>query len=238
MVWLFTVCVRAVVISAFRLIGATVRIIDDPIARFEEYHRQGHNVVFALWHEFSVVGIYWYRHRGGSALVDHSWRGDVLAGVLNHFGFQDFRISSVRRPRPNARGVLGFIRYLKQGHDGTIAMDGPVGPARRPKPGILHIAAKTGALIVPAGACFSHSIKLRNRWDNYQIPLPFSRVHLVFGDPIKVPPDFRSRESELLEELTQATTSVTEEAGRQARRYALRRKKPSRPAARVWKRVA
>lgn len=213
------------VIAAFRCIGASCRIIDDPIDAVREQHRRGRQVIFALWHEFSVVGIYWYRHRGGSALVDHAWRGDVLAGVLNHFGFQDFRISSFdSRPRKSARGVLGFVRYLREGHDGTIAMDGPIGPAREPKPGVIHIAAKSGAVILPAGAYFSHSIRVPGRWDNFQIPLPFSRVHIVFDDPIEVPRDVRGREQELLARIKEATSRATSEARRRGRRYPFARR--------------
>ncbi len=223
MVWLLTFLVRSVVLSMYRLIGASVRIIDDPIDRFRAYRRQGTRVIFGVWHEYSVVGIYWYRHRGGSALVEDSWRGDVLAYVLNHFGFMDFRISSRNRPKKSARGVLGFIRYLKSGHDGTIAMDGPLGPARVPKPGIVHIAGKSGNVIIPAGAWFSHSITFRKRWDNYQIPLPFSRLHLHFGEPIVVPPDFRSREAELLEQVRRATDEAAAIAEREGRSYRRRR---------------
>ncbi len=228
MVRLFTLFSRAVHIAIYRLLGDSVRIIDDPVDRFRRYHRDGTYVLFAVWHELSVVGIYWYRHRGGSALVDDSWRGDVLAGVLNHFGFKDFRISSGNRPRKDARGVLGFVRYLRGGHDGTVAPDGPRGPARVPKPGILHIAARSGNVIVPAGAYFSHKIRLK-RWDDYQVPLPFSRCHLVFGEPIRVPPDFKGREAELLERLRIATNAVTDEAERVGRRYRANRKRVRMP---------
>ncbi|TVQ24286.1 MAG: DUF374 domain-containing protein [Spirochaetaceae bacterium] len=223
MVWLLTVLIRSVVLSMYRLIGASIRIIDDPIDRFRRYRRQGTRVIFGVWHEYSVVGIYWYRHKGGSALVEDSWRGDVLAYILNHFGFMDFRISSRNRPKKSARGVLGFIRYLKKGHDGTIAMDGPLGPARVPKPGIIHIAGKSGNVIVPAGAWFSHSITFRKRWDNYQIPLPFARLHLHFGEPIVIPPDYRSREAELLEQVRRATDEAAALAEHKGRTYRRRR---------------
>ncbi len=207
------------------MIGSSIRIVDNPIDAVRSYHRSGHRVLFAIWHEFSVIGMYWYRRRNSGGLVDDSFRGDVLAGVLHHFGITDFRVKSgvperlARHSTSRSRSVPAFIRFIKEGHDGMIAMDGPFGPARIGKPGIIHIAGRSSAVIVPVGAYFSHAIPVRRRWDNYQIPLPWSRLHLVLGDPIEVPPDFRSRIDELLEKLNAETNRATEEAERIGRAW-------------------
>lgn len=211
-------------IALYRLIGASTRVIDSPMDQIRAYHRQGHNLIFAIWHEFSVIGIYWYRHRHASALIEDSWKGDVLSDVLHHFGFQAFRIGRDGRLRRPSRGMLSFIRFLRRGYDGTIAMDGPDGPARQAKPGILHIAAKSGNLILPAGAYFSHALRFGWRWDNYQIPLPFSRLHIVLGEAIAVPEDIRGREQEFLSQLNAATDQATAEARRIGRRHPHRRR--------------
>ncbi|TVQ24287.1 MAG: DUF374 domain-containing protein [Spirochaetaceae bacterium] len=220
----FSIITRLFLIAVYRTIGNTVRIVDNPIREVRKYHRQGRRVIFALWHEYSVVGIFWYRHRHGSALVANSWKGDVLGNVLRHFGTQDFRARDEKRPLNKAQGILGFVKYLRDGHDGSITVDGPFGPARRGKPGILQIAAKTGHLIVPVGAYFSHSLKVRGRWDDYRIPIPFGRLHIVLGDPIEVPSDYRSREQELLEQLDSATNEAEERAKRAAKTYWKRRR--------------
>ncbi len=103
-------------------------------------------------------------------------------------------------------------------------MDGPVGPAREPKPGVIHIAAKSGAVVFPAGAYFSHAITVPGRWDNFQIPLPFSRVHIVFDEPVEIPRDIRGREQEFLDRIKAATSRATEEARRRGRRYPIARR--------------
>lgn len=218
-----TLVFRTIFIVLYRFLGSTVRVVgdplDDPRERLRGYRREGKHVIFGVWHGMSTVNIFWYRHRGGSALVEDSWRGDVLAGVLNHFGFRDFRISTGHRPRKSERGVLGFVRFLRQGHDGSIAMDGPAGPARVPKPGILHIAARSGLPILPSGAFYTRSIRLGKRWDGFEIPLPFSRCHVAFGDPIFVPPTYRAAETELIETIRVATEHAGEAARRAAREY-------------------
>lgn len=225
MIGVVQLIIRGFLIGAFRIIGLSVRVIDNPMDQIVEHHRNGQQVLFAVWHEFSVVGIYWYRHKRASALVGDSWKSDILAGIMRHFGFTDFRTNATGKLRRDGRGVLGFIRYLRAGHDGTIAMDGPNGPARQAKPGILHIALKSNTIIIPCGAYFSHAITFNNRWDNYQVPLPFSRVHILFGDPFVIPEDFRSRESEILAQLNQATTDITEQARRVGDAYKRRGRK-------------
>ncbi|MFW5802085.1 MAG: lysophospholipid acyltransferase family protein [Spirochaeta sp.] len=226
MIRLFTIITSAAMISLYRLIGLTIRVVDDPMNQLEQQHRNGNHFIFGIWHEFSVIGIYWYRHQRAAALVSDSWKGDVLSRIMHHFGFRAYRTNSGGKERGGIKqhgaGVLGFIRYLREGHDGTIAMDGPLGPARQAKPGILHIAAKSGNFIIPAGAYFSHAIRLKNRWDNYQIPLPFSRLHLVFGEPFEIPDDFRSREPEIIKALNTITNKTTAQAQQRGRMYAHR----------------
>ncbi|GAB6090700.1 lysophospholipid acyltransferase family protein [Spirochaeta dissipatitropha] len=226
MSYVYTRFMTAVMIAFYRLIGLTVRVKESPMDTIRAYHKSGRKVIFGIWHEYSVVGIYWYRHKRGSALVSSARNGEILSGIMRHFGFQDFRVTS-HNTRANGRGVLGFIRYLKEGHDGTIAMDGPDGPARKAKPGILHVGAKTGNLVLPCGACFSHSIAVRGRWDNFQIPLPFSRAHIVFGEPFEIPDDFRQREDEVLKELNKKTDEIAETARRLCKTHRNRKKSVS-----------
>lgn len=209
MVRLLKWCVGNTMIALYRILGSSITIVNNPLHEINVHRREGRRVIFAIWHEFSVIGIYWYRRRNAAALVDDSFRGDVLAMVLNHFGIRDFRIKSSQADPKRTAGIPGFIRYLKEGHDGLIAIDGPFGPARLGKPGILQIAGRTGHVIVPLGAYFSHAIKVRRRWDNYQIPLPFSRLHITLGEPIEVPRDYKAQQATLLEHLNEATNAVT-----------------------------
>ena len=118
--------------------------------------------------------------------------------------------------------MVGFVRFLRQGHDGSSAMDGPSGPARIPKPGILHVAARSGFPIIPSGAYYTRSVRLGKRWDAFEVPLPFSRCYVVFGDPIVVPPTYRGNETELLETIRLATEEAGETAKRAAREYHMR----------------
>lgn len=59
-------------------------------------------------------------------------------------------------------------------------MDGPLGPRHKPKELLPYLAKKANSDIYFVSFTNSPSINLKKRWDNYSIPLPFSRIEVVF----------------------------------------------------------
>jgi hypothetical protein len=74
----------------------------------------------------------------------------------------------------------------ERGLAGAITPDGPRGPRCILQPGSLLVARLAGALIVPVALGFSHK-KVFESWDAFQIPWPFARARLVFGEPVSLP---------------------------------------------------
>ena len=68
-----------------------------------------------------------------------------------------------------------------------MAPDGPAGPARVLKKGVLHVSAQAGVPIVPVRIRCSRSVTLRS-WDRKIIPLPFATISVHFSAPIRVDP--------------------------------------------------
>jgi hypothetical protein len=87
-----------------------------------------------------------------------------------------------------ARRLLALIRQMKQGKNLYLNPDGPDGPSHEPKQGVVFIARKARALIVPAAAYTATGFRIP-RWDRYVVPLPFSRIAVVLGEPLEVPPE-------------------------------------------------
>ena len=79
--------------------------------------------------------------------------------------------------------MLEMVRAMKNGRDGVMAVDGSTGPRYKVKPGVFFIAERSGAPIIPAAVAAARAIRLRYRWDHYLVPLPFTRVAIVFGAP-------------------------------------------------------
>ena len=77
----------------------------------------------------------------------------------------------------------------------AITPDGPRGPSKIVQGGVMAMARKSGAYLVPCGVSARPRV-LAKSWDRYMVPLPFSRCLMNFGDPLKVPPNATDEEVE------------------------------------------
>ena len=87
-----------------------------------------------------------------------------------------------------SRKLIELMRKISSGKNFLIHPDGPAGPAYKVKPGLSYIAKKTGTVIIPIGCYCRHAYHVP-RWDRYTLPMPFSKVHIHFGEPYTIPKD-------------------------------------------------
>jgi lysophospholipid acyltransferase (LPLAT)-like uncharacterized protein len=97
-------------------------------------------------------------------------------------------------------------------------MDGPRGPARVMKKGMLVLALETGSWFIPMACSGSRVITFHKAWDKTIIPKPFSTMYLAFGTPIKIPKASSKEEIERIRtdkenELNQITDRVDQISG-------------------------
>ncbi len=129
----------------------------------------------------------WYVHRltRAAALVSGSSDGDVLASVLSAWGIRVVRGSS---SSGGSEALQTMIDLVTEGYTLLITPDGPRGPAQRMKMGALIVAQRTGVPLVLCAPHYSGATHLHS-WDNFIVPFPFSRVDLVWSDPLAIPAD-------------------------------------------------
>ena len=115
--------------------------------------------------------------------------------------------------RGGATAALEMIETLDSGLDLGITPDGPKGPARHVKSGVLFLAQKTGVPILPITNALSHKFEMKNAWDRFHFPLPFGRAVLSYGEPlwVKAGDDIKAKAAEL----KCALDALTEEADRE-----------------------
>jgi lysophospholipid acyltransferase (LPLAT)-like uncharacterized protein len=102
------------------------------------------------------------------------------------------RGSSSRR---GPQALLELTTWAEHGCDVAITPDGPRGPRYVVQPGAISLAELTGLPIIPV--CYRSSWKMQaGSWDRFQIPLPFARVEVVFGEPMHIPRDAGEAERE------------------------------------------
>jgi lysophospholipid acyltransferase (LPLAT)-like uncharacterized protein len=144
------------------------------------------NYIAALWHNrlllISFVLKKFFPQRPGAGLISASRDGDLIADVTERFGFDVVRGSSSRM---GAAALLELSNVLSSGHDVLITPDGPRGPVYELGPGIIFLAQKTGAPVVPVNMEYSSCWRVKS-WDRFIVPRPFSKVRVIIGQPQQI----------------------------------------------------
>ena len=144
----------------------------------------GRPFIFLLWHEALLPLLWHHRRQQISIVVSEAREGQYLADYAQRIGYQLVPGSSTRG---GARALLGAIRALDDGSTVAITPDGPRGPRRAIKPGVVHAAQRAGAMILPLHAAAPSAWTLRS-WDRLLIPKPFAEVEVGYGEPFTVEP--------------------------------------------------
>lgn len=189
------------------LIGRTLRYEVEGQEHVDETEGRGRPIVIAVWHNRLFAGTYFLRGRKWVVMASKSFDGEYIARFIQRFGFGAARGSSSR----GGRGALEeMTRLVEAGRTAAFTVDGPRGPMYEAKIGPCVLSKRTGAPMVPLSIEVSSYWEVRS-WDRLQIPKPFSRVKVYFGEPIAVPSDaseeevegFRSKLQEALDGLVE-----------------------------------
>ena len=140
----------------------------------------------ALWHNrlllFPFVLKRYLPERRGAALISTSRDGEILADLVERFGFEVVRGSSSRK---GASAIRQLAEVIAHGHDVVITPDGPRGPAYELGQGIVYLAQQSGAEVVPVNLEYSSCWRVKS-WDRFILPKPFSKVRVIIGPPHRV----------------------------------------------------
>lgn len=191
---------------------ATVRYTESGAEHYQRFWRAGKPVVFVLWHGRLLPLTHFRRHRGIVAMISHHRDGEYITRVAEGWGYRAVRGSSSRGA---AAALRGLVRAVRSGRSAAVTTDGPRGPCERIKPGILTLAQRSGAPLIPVSAGADRAWRL-DSWDRFLVPKPFSRVRIVVGEPLGVPAQVAGEELErFAAELQRRMDEVTAEADRE-----------------------
>jgi lysophospholipid acyltransferase (LPLAT)-like uncharacterized protein len=159
----------------------------------KEAQASGQPFIGVAWHGMTMMLVGFFQdHYDLSSLVlllPDDWRGGALSVFTRKLGAQPFPMDlSGDGGMTTARRLASLVRRVRQGSDCYITPDGPDGPAYIVKPGVAYIAKKADAIILPLGAYARHGYRV-NRWDQYTLPYPFSRISVNVGAPIPAAKD-------------------------------------------------
>ncbi|HEX8895501.1 MAG TPA: lysophospholipid acyltransferase family protein [Terriglobales bacterium] len=177
--------VGAVASVFIALVGRTLRVEfsweDGSIGSMDNVYPG----IYPFWHR-CVLGATWiFRHRNFAVLTSRSRDGELIARVIQRFGYVPIRGSS---SRGGQRGLLEMDTFVKNGGGAAFTIDGPRGPRFVAKRGPVLLARTTGVAITAFYVALEKAWVI-NTWDAMMIPRPFSRALVRVARKIFVPPD-------------------------------------------------
>src|SRR5574344_1500099 len=150
--------------------------------------------IYAMWHAHQCCIFGLQEKSRINVLISRSIDGEIIARATEKLGFKTVRGSKGKKGSVEA--TMKLIEKLKEGEDIAIMVDGPSGPNRKVKNGVIKIAQMSGAPIVPV-VWYSPDKSFLEipSWDKFTYPLGYTRLINLYGEPIIV--DKNSNEDEI-----------------------------------------
>jgi len=176
------------------LLRATMRVERESDEALERVRRESGQYILAFWHSRFAMMPFLYPGGQVVALLSQHRDSRMLAWILESFSYEVAFGSSTAG---GTRAVRELLQRVRAGYDVALAPDGPRGPRRRVKPGVITIARLSGLPIVPVTYSARPARRLGS-WDRTLLPWPFSRGLFLCGSLVHVPRQADEAEQERL----------------------------------------
>ena len=167
------------------LYSRTLRLKIENQDEWEIFIKNGKPVILCCWHQQFLPMIRRgrkYEKYNPAIMISQSRDGELISAIADLCGWRAIRGSSSRGGK---RALVMMVKHIKNGGLSAHILDGPQGPLGVAKPGIIQIAALSGAALVPVGARAENAWYIKGSWDRFMIPKPFSKTTVRFGSPIQ-----------------------------------------------------
>ena len=139
------------------------------------------NCIMACWHGNMLIHpAFRPLNRPVHVLISEHRDGRIISEFASLFGMLTIDGSS---SRGGANAMRAMFKAIAAGENIAITPDGPRGPKHIAEIGIAQIAQKTKTPVIPLHISAS-KCKYLSSWDNFSIPLPFSKIDYFVGPPI------------------------------------------------------
>lgn|GEM_PF-159609 len=184
-VWLTRLVARSVV-AALKLLFATCRKESVIFPGTNGWNPDlPDRFLFSVWHDVLFFPLLVAKPHNMSALASRHQDGAYVAEILRLLNVEPYRGSTTRG---GAQAVKQLLNVASQLHI-TLTPDGPRGPRREMKDGLVFLASRTGLPIVPAAFSCRRGLRIKGTWTDMLVPLPFTTTYCILGEPIHVPAD-------------------------------------------------
>lgn len=151
---------------------------------YQKLIKSGKPYIVTFWHYSIFCAVISSGTFPAVAMASASRDGEFIVRILNDIGIETVRGS---RNRGGIGALKGLLKGVKRGLCPVLVADGSQGPARIAQGGSILMASLTGIPVIPVAWSFKH-YKVFRSWDRTVLPLPFSPMVELIGEPLQVPP--------------------------------------------------
>ena len=143
--------------------------------------KRGMPVIITVWHGHLLSIVHDLRREHVHAIAGTHKDADLISEIASRWGWNMIRGSSKEKGNIAYKKMIASLK--KPGSILFITPDGPTGPRRIPKPGIIRAAQATNAVIIPTSVHSTKNWKFNN-WDTFYLEKPFGKIYIEYGEPI------------------------------------------------------
>ncbi len=141
--------------------------------------------VIAFWHGGMMPIWKYFSKNNYCGVVSQSRDGEILARLLNKWGYTLIRGSSSK----DGREVLSSLVVQLESNSILLTPDGPRGPNKRFKAGAAVAAMRSCRPLYLIRPVYSSRLNFKNSWDKFALPLPFAKITLHISDAFFIDKD-------------------------------------------------
>ena len=190
--------------------------------------------IYAMWH-CHQMSVYGHPNIGRlNVLVSRSKDGEIIAQVIENMGFKTIRGSKGKKGAVEAS--MQMLTILKKGEDCAMMVDGPKGPAKVAKDGVIKLAKMAGVPVVPVTWYSTNFTWVKfPSWDRLEMPIFNTNLVNLYGKPIYVneDDDIEEKRQELQKSLEELDIKV-KDAYKEVYQWGLWKKKRSDSSQFKW----
>jgi lysophospholipid acyltransferase (LPLAT)-like uncharacterized protein len=173
------------VLGLYRAWASTWRITLIESKTHRDIQADGGSCVFAHWHRDELAVVQYVGAMRVATMTANSDDGRLIDFVIRRLSGTTVCGSS---QSGGSSALRGLLRLMGGGHCVSMAVDGPKGPIYRSKPGVFQLSKLARVPIIPVGVASCGRIVFRKSWNRARLPLPFTRVVVIFGEPFDFDP--------------------------------------------------
>ena len=140
------------------------------------------SIIFSVWHSHLLSIVHDLRNMEINALAGTHSDADLISHIATKWGWKMVRGSSKEK---GSEAYKSMLRLIKNSYCSLlfITPDGPSGPPKIPKKGIIRLAQNTNAGIIPIRVNYTRSWGFKN-WDTFYLAKPFGTISIEYGQVI------------------------------------------------------